>query len=121
MEVRMASKMLNTARSTGKHCLVCIDELFHSTNPPDAEISAKLFLQQVWNVPNVKSLISTHIFSLCELNSGPQQFCVPATESDGNIKYSYKFSPGTCTLSSVQEVLQEYGMIERLNASGKSQ
>lgn len=112
MEVRMAATMLKTTKFTGKHSLVLIDELFHSTNPPDAEISAKLFLQQLWDLPNVKSMISTHIFSLCEMPQKPQMICVPAEETtDGRIQYSYKLAPGICRVSSVREVLKEHGLV----------
>jgi hypothetical protein len=112
MEVRMAATMLKTTKSTEKHSLVLIDELFHSTNPPDAEISAKLFLQQLWGLTNVKSMISTHIFSLCEMPQKPQMICVPAEEgADGQIQYSYKLAPGICRVSSVREVLKEHGLV----------
>lgn len=111
MEVRMAATLLNSAKTTEKHSLVLIDELFHSTNPPDAEISAKLFLQQLWSLTNVKSIISTHIFSLCDMPQKPQMLCVPAEEtSDGHIQYSYKLAPGICRVSSVREVLSENGL-----------
>lgn len=114
MEVRMAATMLKTTKSTEKHSLVLIDELFHSTNPPDAEISAKLFLQQLWDLPNVKSMISTHIFSLCEMPQKPQMICVPAEETaEGEIQYSYRLAPGICRVSSVREVLKEHGLTLR--------
>ena len=115
MEVRMAANMLKLTKSTEKHSLVLIDELFHSTNPPDAEISAKLFLQQLWDLPNVKSMISTHIFSLCEMPQKPQMLCVPAEElAEGQIQYSYKLAPGICRVSSVREVLKEHGLTSAL-------
>lgn len=111
MEVRMAATLLNSAKTTEKHSLVLIDELFHSTNPPDAEISAKLFLQQLWGLANVKSIISTHIFTLCDMPQKPQMLCVPAEEGvDGKIQYSYKLAPGICKVSSVREVLAENGL-----------
>ncbi len=113
MEVRMAATMLRKTRETGRHSLVLIDELFHSTNPPDAEISAKLFLQQLWSLPNVKSMISTHIFSLCEMPQKPQMLCVPAVVGErGIIQYSYALAPGICRVSSVREVLEENGLHE---------
>jgi hypothetical protein len=110
MEVRMAAKILHTTRAKQQHTLVLIDELFHSTNPPDAETSAKLFLQSLWRVGNCKSIISTHIFSLCETvaNTKVQTLCCPATETpSGKLQYSYTLQPGICRISSVREVLQE--------------
>jgi len=112
MEVRNASRMIHTMRNTSRNSLVLIDELFHSTNPPDAEISARLFLDQLWVLPKVKSIISTHIFTLCE--DPPENIktlCCPASvNSDGVIKYSYTLREGVCSVSSVSEVLKEAGL-----------
>jgi len=112
MEVRMASKILRTAKLSNRTTLVLIDELFHSTNPPDAETSATLFLKELWTFPFCKSIISTHIFSLCELVSGKiQTLCCPAAMlPSGKLQYSYTLQPGICRVSSVQEVLEEAGM-----------
>ena len=109
MEVRFASTILQAIRSR-KHSLVCIDELFHSTNPPDAEISATVFLKQLWEHDSCKSIISTHIFKLCEIpHSIPlQTFCCDAkVNPDESIQYSYMLTSGICRVSSVREVLRE--------------
>ena len=109
MEVRFASTILHAIKSR-KHSLVCIDELFHSTNPPDAEISATVFLKQLWTYDSCKSIISTHIFKLCEI---PQPIplqtlcCDAKVGPDESIKYSYKLTSGICRVSSVREVLAE--------------
>jgi len=109
MEVRNASRMIHSLQDLQSPCLILIDELFHSTNPPDAETSARIFLDKVWKLPHIKSIISTHIFSLCE--NPPKNIstlCCPASESsDGSIDYSYKLSEGICRVSSVREVLRE--------------
>jgi len=118
MEVRMAAKILHTTRAKRQHTLVLIDELFHSTNPPDAETSAKLFLQSLWRLGNCKSIISTHIFSLCEtvssvssekIHGKVQTLCCPAVldPATDKLQYSYTLQPGICRISSVREVLQE--------------
>ncbi len=115
MEVRFASDILKSVRSR-KHSLVCIDELFHSTNPPDAEISATVFLKQLWQFDSCKSIISTHIFKLCELpHSIPlQTFCCDATiNPDESIDYSYRLTSGVCRVSSVREVLEEARLVPK--------
>jgi hypothetical protein len=113
MEVRHASQIIKTLQKTRRNALVLIDELFHSTNPPDAEISAKLFLKQLWSSPTTKSIISTHIFSLAEESKNIQLFCCQATEdSNGHIRYSYQMTEGgVCRVSSVHEVLAEAGLV----------
>lgn len=118
MEVRLASQILKTLKTERRHTLVLIDELFHSTNPPDAETSAKVFLELLWQYKYVKSVISTHIFILCEMSHPVpiQKFCCNADEyEDGSINYSYKLTEGgVCRVSSVREVLYESGLV-RLN------
>ena len=85
---------------------VMIDELFHSTNPSDAERSAAYFLRQLWASSRATSLISTHMFGL--LNTAPDHVarkCVYATQApDGSIDYTYSVRDGVCTVSSVGEV-----------------
>jgi len=94
-----------------EHGLVLIDELFHSTNPPDALFCAQTFLGDFWKCESATSIISTHSFEL--LNDLPEHvktLCCPASEvDDGQIKYSYKVEHGVCKLSSVREVLKEAG------------
>jgi hypothetical protein len=112
MEVRNASRMIRTLYRSPSPSLVLIDELFHSTNPPDAEVSAKVFLEQLWKLQNTYSIISTHIFGLCENPpDGLATLCCPAEESDGNIQYSYTLREGICRVSSVREVLRESGLV----------
>jgi hypothetical protein len=111
MEVRKASQMIHKIRETQKSSLVLIDELFHSTNPPDAEISARLFLNQLWELPRVKSIISTHIFSLCEdPPKNIRTLCCPATLDGEKVNYTYTLREGVCKVSSVNEVLKEAGL-----------
>jgi hypothetical protein len=116
MEVRFASQIIKTI-NCNQPSLVLIDELFHSTNPPDAEISAKLFLDLLWKKSASKSIVSTHIFSLAETDTKAlvpliQKFSCNAEElQTGKIKYSYKLTEGgICRVSSVGEVLEEAGL-----------
>jgi hypothetical protein len=90
--------------------LLLIDELFHSTNPPDGEKASTRFLQKLWLRPHILSIISTHMFSLCEnVPANIATFCCQASESeDGSISYTYKIDDGICRLSSVEELLVKY-------------
>jgi hypothetical protein len=114
MEVRYASKIVRSLKANRWHSLVLVDELFHSTNPPDAEISAKVFLKQLWAQAYTKSIISTHIFGLCDsgfAESIQQLRCDAKERADRSIIYSYVLSPGICRVSSVREVLEESGLL----------
>lgn len=113
MEVRRASQMIHGLESIQSPALVLIDELFHSTNPPDAETSARIFLEQLWEHKHARSIISTHIFSLCEdPPSHLQTYCCQAEiNTDMSIVYSYELEEGICKVSSVYEVLEEAGLL----------
>lgn len=97
--------------------LVMIDELFHSTNPRDAELSADYFLQNLWKHDSATSLISTHMFDL--LKRAPdhvKRVCSKAhVEIGANqipiMHYTYKLMAGVCDESSVCEVWNEYASI----------
>ena len=111
-EVQFAAEALQRSRAfPTQRGLLLFDELFHRTNPPDGERTATLFLQQVWDTPNLSSIISTHVFTLAE--QAPkhiQTLCVPAhKQPDGSLKFTYTLQPGICKVSSVDNVLQNCG------------
>jgi hypothetical protein len=92
------------------------DECFHSTNPPDGEKTARLFLESLWQKKTVASFISTHVFSLVE--KAPKtikKLCVPATlfesdksdKSEKKLKFSFHLEPGICKVSSVEQLYKK--------------
>jgi DNA mismatch repair ATPase MutS len=98
---------------------VIIDELFHTTNPPDAATASEIFLSQLWNSERATSIVSTHLFS--HASASPphvQRLCVQSIlKADKRILYTYKVVPGMNTMSSVKELLDESGVsIESHNA-----
>lgn len=106
-EVQFAA---DTLQKKGRGFLI-FDELFHSTNPPDGERTASLFLHSVWAKKNMTSMISTHVFSLAE--SSPQhvlRLCVPAEKlDDGSLRFDYRVRQGICKISSVDLVFEKCG------------
>jgi uncharacterized membrane protein YgcG len=91
---------------------VFVDELFHSTNPPDAAAASSHYLQQLWARPSIVSIISTHVFELVE-QAPPtiQRLCCPAElRPDGSVSYKYGLARGICRVSSVGEILHEQGL-----------
>lgn len=110
-EREVSSAALALQRLRSGRGLILIDELFHSTNPPDAEIASREFLGQLWASKSTLSVISTHVFSLVE--DAPlaiQRLCCPATEDGGKVKYKYGLKRGICRVSSVLEILREKGV-----------
>jgi DNA mismatch repair ATPase MutS len=107
---------------------ILIDELFHSTNPPDAEEASRLFTQELWNKKGAVSIISTHLFNFVE--GAPDsigRLCCPATLENSAetaatisrstctpvIKFSYEVQPGICKVSSVQYLIDTVVMRDR--------
>ncbi len=109
-EVAFATASLNRS---GKG-IVFVDELFHSTNPPDAAAASSYYLNKLWMRPLIASMISTHVFELIEnLPTGAQiqKLCCPAEiRTDGTVDYKYGLARGICKVSSVQEILDEQGL-----------
>lgn len=93
--------------------LVLIDELYHSTNPPDALRSCQIYCNQLWKKSNVISVISTHLFELVESSKSTiQRLCCPATIDDkGVIQFEYCLNKGICKVSSVDELLRKNGLL----------
>ena len=95
--------------------LILIDELYHSTNPPDALRSCQIYCEQLWKMKNVVSVISTHLFELvdnCDKNI--QKLCCPAhIDKEGNIHFEYSLKMGICKVSSVDELLKKNGLLVR--------
>ena len=92
---------------------VIIDELFHTTNPPDAATASQLFLRQLWESETVASIISTHLFSHAEeAPPNVKRLCVESEVLDtGKINYTYRVANGINTMSSVNELLVEAEII----------
>ncbi len=94
-------------------CLLFIDELYHSTNPPDALRSCDIYCKQLWQKDNIISVISTHLFELVEnAPSTINRLCCPAEiNKDGEIKFYYSLKSGICKVSSVDELLKRNGLM----------
>lgn len=111
-EVAVASLALQRAADPELQGIILIDELFHSTNPPDAEIASRKFLNELWKSTGTISIISTHMFQLLDnVNKQIKLLCCPAKYNDDrSVRYMYGLKPGICNVSSVYEILQEQGL-----------
>lgn len=109
-EVAFAALGLDRIRTSKGRGLLLIDELFHSTNPPDAEIASRQFLDELWSSRLALSIISTHLFALTDSPAEKVQLlCCPAIDDGRRIKYKYGLTAGVCKVSSVREILREQG------------
>jgi DNA mismatch repair ATPase MutS len=93
--------------------LIFVDELYHSTNPPDALRSCQIYCSQLWKKKNIISVISTHLFELVEkAEENIQRLCCAASiDRDGDIHFEYTLKKGICKVSSVDELLKNNGLI----------
>jgi hypothetical protein len=92
--------------------LVLLDELYHSTNPPDALHSCKEYSKRLWASSNVVSIISTHLFDWVEqADPSIQRLCCPAYyDTNKNLHFTYQLEEGICTVSSVELLLRKNGL-----------
>jgi hypothetical protein len=93
--------------------MVFIDELYHSTNPPDALRSCEIYCNQLWKKTKTISVISTHIFDWVEKAPHEiQRLCCPAKiDEKGDIEFQYQLDRGVCKVSSVDTLLKKNGLI----------
>jgi hypothetical protein len=109
-EVSVAGDIVQRIREGKTRGWIVIDELFHTTNPPDAATASQLFLQQLWLSNLTSSIVSTHLFSHAEeAPPNVQRLCVDsvANDSTDKIEYKYKVVSGVNRMSSVRELLLE--------------
>lgn len=101
----------NTLKENGP-TMVLIDELYHSTNPPDALRSCEIYCNQLWKKTNTVSVISTHLFEFVDhASSSIQRMCCPAILKDGKVHFEYGLKEGICTVSSVDLLLEKNGLV----------
>jgi len=109
-EIEFTAETLRVPKE--RRSLVLLDELYHSTNPPDAAKACEIYTEQLWKRTNTVSIISTHLFDFVEgAPSSVQRLCCPATLEGSTVHYSYRLSKGVCRISSVQELLVENGLV----------
>jgi hypothetical protein len=109
-EVSVAGDIVERIREEKTRGWVVIDELFHTTNPPDAATASQIFLRQLWQSNMTTSIVSTHLFSHAEeAPSNVQRLCVDSSfdEMKGKIDYKYQVVQGINKMSSVEELLIE--------------
>jgi DNA mismatch repair ATPase MutS len=110
-EVSFGSAILKKEGGMG---LVLYDELFHSTNPPDATKTSTLFCKGLWKKENCLSIVSTHVYSLArEAPESVKKLCVAAwRRPNGRFQFSYGIRRGICEVSSVDLLLKQFGLAD---------
>uniref|UniRef100_A0A6C0DPQ9 DNA mismatch repair proteins mutS family domain-containing protein n=1 Tax=viral metagenome TaxID=1070528 RepID=A0A6C0DPQ9_9ZZZZ len=110
-EIQFARNILHKTDGKG---LILYDELFHSTNPPDAIRTSQAFCSQLWEKKHCISIVSTHVYSLAREapSSSVKQLCVASWKHpDGTYTFSYALQRGICEVSSVDLLLEQNGLL----------
>lgn len=116
-EVGFGSSVLKKEGGLG---LILYDELFHSTNPPDAIRTSELFCSKLWNKNNCLSIVSTHVYSLAhQAPKNIQKLCMGAWHRDGKYIFSYTVQKGVCEVSSVDLLLKQFGLLPSAGSERK--
>jgi DNA mismatch repair ATPase MutS len=118
MEIARAKdyKQRLASRPTGSQepFLSLVDEMFHSTNVVDGTRASIQYLEELLQYPNHLVVLTTHYDGIPQLakkrNIGLAR--VAARQHDnGRVEYLYRIEPGVNTISSVQDILREHGLI----------
>ena len=93
---------------------ICIDEIFKGTNSADRIIGAKEAISRLTR-PYAITLVSTHDFELCELQS-PNDIPVSNYHfaeyyEENKIKFDYKIKNGRCQTTNAQYLLKMAGIL----------
>jgi hypothetical protein len=114
-EIEFAKGVLNKCNDLCKSgpIFVMMDEIFHSTNAHDGVAASKIFLDSLYTIPQVYSIISTHYQQLVtDFSAKTEAWAVQATEQEnGLLHYSYRVEKGVSDKSSVMEILKERGLV----------
>lgn len=108
-EIEFAKAVLAT---TTRPMFVMMDEIFHSTNALDGVAASRVFLKQMYKLPDTISIVSTHYVQLAsEFNHDVMALQLLTNDkSDSTLEYTYKVAPGISHKSSVMEILKERGL-----------
>ena len=109
-EARRCKTILDNILSHKKDNHLCIfDELFSGTNPSDAVETANGFMKFINKYHNVRFLITTHYFDLCNNDNKLNIInkCMKTYNINGKIQYSYKFISGISKIKAGKDVLKQ--------------
>jgi hypothetical protein len=116
-EIEFAKNVLATCQEAQGPVFVMMDEIFHSTNAHDGVAASRVFLDQLYAVPHVVSLISTHYRELVEqFDKRVQPWAMEVFEEGNVLRYTYRVCDGISDKSSVMEILRERGLLARIDA-----
>jgi len=111
-EARRCKEILDCISSNPKLKHLCIfDELYSGTNPNDAVMCAKIYINGMnEHKKKVDYLITTHYIELCsffEKNDFVYNMKMKVNEKEDNIQYEYKLVEGISTINGGKYILKQ--------------
>jgi len=111
-EARRCKEILDCISANPKHNHLCIfDEIYSGTNPNDAVMCAKIYINQMnEHKKRVDYLITTHYIELCnffEKNDFVYNMKMKVNEKEDNIQYEYKLVEGISTINGGKYILKQ--------------
>lgn len=97
-EARRCKSIIDSVNNNPDDTHFCIfDELYSGTNPEEAILSAKSFMEYLMKNKNVSCLLTTHFIKLCEKlkhNKRVKNYHMHSTITNDTIHYSYLLKKG---------------------------
>ena len=110
-EARQCKEIIDSIAEKKEETHFCIfDELYSGTNPEEAIVSAKGFLQYIIKNDNVSCMLTTHYIKLCkklEKNKKIQNFNMKTIKKNDNFEYTYKLVEGISKIKGGLKVLTD--------------
>lgn len=112
-EARRCKEILDImdASQRKKETHFCVfDELYSGTNPDEAVISAKAFMEYIVKKKNVSCLLTTHFVKICKKlkkNQAIENFHMKTEKHDNVLYYKYQLLPGISTIKGGINVLTD--------------
>ena len=110
-EARRCKEILDTIEENKRETHFCVfDELYSGTNPDEAVISAKAFMEYIVKNENVSCLLTTHFIKVCKKlkkNVCITNYHMETTKINQKLVYKYKLLPGISEIKGGISVLTD--------------
>ena len=110
-EARRCKRIIDSVNNNPDDTHFCIfDELYSGTNPDEAVLSAKSFIEYLMKNKKVSCLLTTHFFKLCEKlkdNKQVKNYHMHSSITNDTIHYSYLLKKGISRVKGGIHVLSD--------------
>ena len=108
-EARRCLTIVNEIKNSNKRSFCIFDELYSGTNPEEAIIAAKAYLQYLTTLP-ITFLLTTHYYSVCDLeetNPSISNIHMNSYKENDTIRYLYTIEKGVSKVKGGTSVLKQ--------------